>query len=256
MKNKKKRLIIITVVIIGLYGMFIIAKRAVISDWVLKKGFHDKIWIHRVNSIEMLNELAPNYKGMEVDIVFDTLSKTFDVNHPPAKSIGLNLIDYLKANNDKSTNYWLDFKNLTLTNVEDAILRLEFVILESGYSKNNFIVESRSPSPLKRFHKNGFLTSYYLHWPGLFTLNNDEFNNKIKEIKSNINNEIDYLSSPYNDYEIIKENFPDKKMNIWVEKSKIIKREVLKEHLYRLKLANDTMVNVFLMKIETKSPNR
>lgn len=59
--------------------------------YVFKFFFSSKIWAHRVNSIEKYEEARDLFSGVELDLVFNDLNNSFDVNHPPAKIINLNL---------------------------------------------------------------------------------------------------------------------------------------------------------------------
>jgi hypothetical protein len=58
-----------------------------------------KVWAHRVNSIEKLAQTGALYSGVELDLVFvdEGEAAFFDVNHPPAPSIGLSLDAYLSS---------------------------------------------------------------------------------------------------------------------------------------------------------------
>src|SRR5690554_6067423 len=78
-------------------------------------GYAEKIWAHRVNSLEKLASVQNKYTGVELDVVFDTLTNTFDVTHPPTPSIGLSLEQWLQTL-DGDKGVWIDFKNLTAAN--------------------------------------------------------------------------------------------------------------------------------------------
>ena len=60
-------------------------------------GHYDKVLAHRVNSLEKLEASLKHFKGVELDLVYDNETNTFDVNHPPAKSINLTFETYLSA---------------------------------------------------------------------------------------------------------------------------------------------------------------
>jgi hypothetical protein len=124
--------------------------------------FPDKIWLHRVNSLERAKLMSGKYEGMELDITFDTLKNTFDVGHPPSPSIGLTLDDYFSNIPSISTHaFWLDFKNLREDNKMKAFHKL--VSLVNTYQiKNRIIIESQNAGSLDIFTNAGFYTSYYV----------------------------------------------------------------------------------------------
>ena len=60
-------------------------------------GHYDKIWAHRVNTLEKLSFSTPFFNGVELDLVYT--DGVLDITHPPTPSIGLNLEAYLEALN-------------------------------------------------------------------------------------------------------------------------------------------------------------
>lgn len=53
----------------------------------------DKLWLHRCNSLEKLEEKGGDYPNIEVDLVFRP-DRTFDVTHDMETSFGLRLDAY------------------------------------------------------------------------------------------------------------------------------------------------------------------
>jgi heptose-I-phosphate ethanolaminephosphotransferase len=125
-------------------------------------GFPVKVWLHRVDSIERAAKMAREYRGMEIDVVFDSSANYFDVGHPPTPSAGISLDRLLAAVPDVSQHYfWIDFKNLTESNSAAACALLLAIARKYGIVANT-IVESVNPEALSRFTASGFYTSYYL----------------------------------------------------------------------------------------------
>jgi heptose-I-phosphate ethanolaminephosphotransferase len=119
----------------------------------------EKLWAHRVNSIEKLNFVQSQLSGIEVDIVIE--DKRIDVNHPPSESIGLDFDTYLKNIRNRELGIWVDIKNKTaLTEAQAALLKK--VISGSGHRKERFIVESTVVENVNLLTQHGFATSYYL----------------------------------------------------------------------------------------------
>lgn len=121
----------------------------------------EKLWAHRVNTIEKLRLAEQLFAGVEVDLVFE--DGRFDVNHPPAPSIGLDFETYLASlDAPNSLSYWLDLKNLSPENAAGVIERLQTLSRRFGIERERFFVESRFPEPLGTLHQAGLRTSYYL----------------------------------------------------------------------------------------------
>ncbi|MDT8411632.1 MAG: hypothetical protein RQ875_04150 [Vicingaceae bacterium] len=235
---------------------FIIAYKGVTTDFFLTQLHAEKIWVHRVNSIEKLQEVNATFSGVELDVVFNSALNVFDVNHPPAESIGLKLLEYLKSNTESDLNFWLDFKNLSPENTSQALERLDFLCAELNVSKKQFIVEATQTELLELFAKSGFQTSYYLHWPGLYQLSEENLNETISQIKANIFPELSYVSSSYHDFEILNQHFPEQQKLLWLTENETKFSSKIKEHWHRLELANHPKTKVLLVQIKTNASNR
>lgn len=134
------------------------------SRYLVTENF-EKLWAHRVDSLGKLNEAAPIFSGVELDLVFEPsgYSGTFDVNHPPVESIHLSLEQYLShADRFDNLHFWFDIKNLSVSNVGAARYRLEELI-ERYRLGNRVIIESTNPDALSELASlNGAVTSFYL----------------------------------------------------------------------------------------------
>ncbi len=251
--NRRYILIFFNFVFFGLLSWFIFY-----SNGFLKWVFEEKIWIHRVNSIEKLGEVQADFYGVELDVVFVDSLKGFDVNHPPEQSINLYLEEYLSSiGHNKSLHFWLDFKNLDAQNQKNAIVRLNTICELLSLSKNNFIVESSNVALLHEFSKAGYQISYYLHWPGLYSLNENQFKTDLNQIKVKLDsfNYRGYLSSDYRDYEILKKHFPEYKVLLWLDDS-FGKENKFKNRLQLYKMLSDNQVKIMLMKYKSKLKER
>jgi hypothetical protein len=127
-----------------------------------RPGFPDKIWVHRVNSVERARLMAKEYRGLEMDVVYDSAADYYDVGHPPTPSLGISLDQVFSSLPDVGSHYfWLDFKNLSDANKEAACARL--VSLARKYRiGSHVIVESGNPEALACFGARGFYTAYNL----------------------------------------------------------------------------------------------
>lgn len=187
--------------------------------------FRNKVWAHRVNSIGKLKETAHLYRGVEFDVVFLSEKKAFDINHPPAESIGLTLDKYWgSVDNSDSLYYWVDFKNLTQDNSISALHRLYELVKKYGIAKEKVIVESSNPSALKKFKDKGFVTSYYLPTKTLDELDEKRKENiaitesvKTKKMQELFqSSEVDGISANARFYDLLEIIFPEvKQVFLW-----------------------------------------
>jgi hypothetical protein len=208
-KNLTRFFILLLILIVSL-GCYHLSTKPI----VLRKIFSEKIWVHRVNSLLKQDEVINDYEGVELDIVWT--GKGFDVNHPPAKSIGLSLEEFLENTHGfKNKGVWLDYKNLDVTNYKVSAQYLDSLITSIGISRKQIYVESKSPEYLVPFIKYNFKTSYYLP-SGLRILPQDSIPSMVSSIKENVSysSEI-YLSAPFWDYQFMKEHFPERKKLLW-----------------------------------------
>ncbi|WP_034890207.1 hypothetical protein [Gillisia sp. Hel_I_29] len=178
--------------------------------FVLKILFPKKIWIHRVNSSIKLKEVCSDYYGVELDVMW--LDGKFDVNHPPAKSINLYLENYFSVLEDpKKLHYWLDFKNLTKRNSLASSKHLHNLARAHKIQTNHILVESSNTLPLENFKNLGFKTSYYL--PENLDIADSIKIDHIGEIIRTSNTT--FISSSFNDYLWLNENYPEKNKILW-----------------------------------------
>ncbi len=219
-------------------------------------GHEDKIWAHRVNSIQKLEFTQKRYAGVELDLVFDNNTMTFDVNHPPALSIGLTLETFLAHFDTRNpVGIWLDFKNLNQENSENALNRLEELSIKYKLDKNTIIVESQSPQYLTGFSNAGYKTSYYLP-TFLNQLSSEDLKEKIKEIEQKMQSSLTTaISTNIVDYDIIAIHFPEETKYLWaIEKT--YTHRLFKNYFQTRKALQDPKVEVLLVRVNRKTGNR
>lgn len=238
--------------VLVLFILIFFSIKYVFFNHILQSIAEDKIWIHRVNRIEKLKEVQEKFTGVELDLVFNDTSIVFDVNHPPAISINLSLEEYFK-NNKKDLNYWLDFKNLNKENQEAALQHLDYICKKNKINKSKVVVESPQIGLLKNFKDAGYQISYYYHWPGLFSLNEEDRIRHINYMKETISNDDEIiLSADYRDYEILKNKFPDRIKMFWITKKVFSITE-----MYALTtIIKDDKVKSLLIQYKSKATHR
>ena len=125
-----------------------------------------KLWVHRVLDYNDVNNKYADFKGVEVDVFFETEKRVFDVRHH-GKYRGKTLLDFLNNINDNELFFWIDLKNLNNKNVLAVVERLNELI-ESGVNKEHLIIESKNIKLLEILQIENFYVSYWLPSFNLF----------------------------------------------------------------------------------------
>ncbi len=218
-------------------------------------GYQSKVWAHRVNSIEKLNYTQKFYQGVELDLVFDSITKTFDVNHPPANSIHLDLDTYFSHIENKEIKLWLDFKNLSETNAETSSEILDKLTKKHSLKNENILVESTEMHNLLVFKSKGFRTSFYL--PPLVGL--AEENKLLPTIDSVKQLLLKYptsgISCNVNAYEVVNEYFKNEQKYLW-HMYKPYSRHQIKNYRDFRKYVSDPTVEAVLIQVALPVGNR
>jgi hypothetical protein len=99
--------------------------------------------------------LQNDYKGVEIDIWFK--EDLFFVSHEESYEDSLlQLQDVFSTFPD--TYFWLDLKNLSLSNYKQIANQLE----KLNKNKDTYLIESKNGLPLGLLHKKGFHTTYWV----------------------------------------------------------------------------------------------
>jgi len=215
-------------------------------------GHYDKIWAHRVNSVEKLESAVYYFEGVELDLVYLEDKEVLDVNHPPAESIGLDFEHYLNVlDQDMQPFMWLDIKNLNADNAQFILDRLMPLLEKKSYPLNKILIETTQPKALPLFSLAGFKTSYYLP-SGLSSMPQDELMKTIQLIEDELKEKPSMgISSNYHDYDVLTKYFPSKTKYLWAllptfhTKFRSVKKPL-----------NDNTVEVMLIKYNALKGNR
>jgi hypothetical protein len=211
-----------------------------------EQPFPVKVWLHRVNSVDRATRMAKRYRGLEIDVMYDSAAAYFDVGHPPVPSAGLSLDRLFAVVPDITTHYfWLDFKNLTDGNAQAACGTLLAIARKRGIV-SHVIVESTNPRALGCFTANGFYTSYYL-FPDLdpHTMAPDQLRKSYEEVKTNLAaSDVSAVSSSYRSLPFIEAYLPDSDILLWY----LEPRGSLRYHAALAYLERNPRVKVILVK--------
>jgi heptose-I-phosphate ethanolaminephosphotransferase len=217
--------------------------------------FKDKVWAHKINDTDKLVSAAEIFHGMELDVVFDFGKKIFDVRHPPGKTNNLSLDGYWDQLDDLSRfKFWIDFKNMSAENRTASLERLLYLSDKHDIPRENIMIESREPFPLKDFKAKGFMTSY---WISVAFLQNESekaleeigkhTQKSLMKIKKEIDDyRIDAISFPIDSLDLVNKFLPEvDAINVWAPKL-FFNREQDLEEVERILEAN-ARINALLV---------
>lgn len=211
-----------------------------------------KVHAHRVNTITKLNQAKLYYTGIELDVIFDTKTNTFDVYHPPAESIGLNLETYLSKLSDDNLKVWLDFKNLTAENKVLATNRLVFLMTKFKLTKQMFLVESKNIDQLQYINDRGFLTSYYV--PSSLYNSNKKFKDSIYKLIMTYNQQS--ISFTHQNYIELHKKFPRREKFVWALYGNPLGKSRVHQIRITRRILKDTTVKRLLVPFKSIGGNR
>ena len=133
-----------------------------------------KVWLHRCNSVEKLEEMSGRYPNVEVDICLRD-GGVPDVTHDIDTTFHLSLTPYMDyLAHDPTRHMWLDVKNLDEDNQAAFIHVLDSMIGVHGVNKNQLVIESPEWQllfPLTRAH---YYTSCYVTAPRPSSLSQEQ----------------------------------------------------------------------------------
>lgn len=170
-------------IVVALVATLSIAGAVYFALALAEVGKHkDKLWLHRCNSIEKLNEKYGDYTNVELDVCFR--DSVFDVTHDIDSSFGLNVEKYFAFFARREGKMWLDVKNLTSANLDSVFAELTRLTKCYDVDRSRLIVESHNRSALRKFTQEGFYTSYYVDFPPPPDLSLDELNRCIDTLRT------------------------------------------------------------------------
>ena len=213
-----------------------------VTNHANNSGFDDKIWIHRVNSIERVKIMAEKYKGIEMDVVWDMDSAQFYVEHDPNPEVYLPLYQMFdNIKNIQEHYFWLDFKNLNIDNKDMALDYLLRLFEKYVINLKNVILESSEPYSLSEFTTAGVATSFYLPTLNPYIMSDTDIIHFAKQIDSTLlKSNVNYVSTNHLSYHFVKKYFPESRILLWHLSQNRFTSYV------RKKLVNDDHVKVIL----------
>ncbi len=218
-----------------------------ISESPFYENPHDKLWAHRINTIEEMEPAFQNFAGVELDIYYESSEGRFDVRHHGELS-GLSLRDYFKGiKNPNYYYYWIDFKNLQTDNQETSYKLLD-EILNQFNIRENVIVEAVNPIALGYYVNREIFTSYWI--PTVSNAYSNSNNQEAAAVKYWLKEyPFTVISADYRMYPYIKKYFPSQNIHLWVKSKDVPNGDEEARNISR-ELAKDPYVKVILVTVD------
>jgi hypothetical protein len=204
----------------------------------------DKKWIKAVNTVQKMERLPAGTAGLEMDVYFDTSKNILKVYHDSSESSRPFIEDILNVYKVRqlSASIWLDFKNLSPANKQKSVKYISF-LRRQYLLQNKMIVESSAPQCLPVFCDSGFFTSYYTPFFNPYLLTENQINNVIDTIATNLKKyPSSALSGYYFQYPLLKKFFPNYPVLIWAEND----RYSFVSNIFNYSLGSDPQVKIVL----------
>lgn len=200
----------------------------------------DKIWVHRVNSLERFRLVKNKFNGIEADIVFDSVTATFWVYHPPGKN-ELLLDSYLQeVMLAGQYTCWLDTRFVNHSNVAQTAVLLQ--AMDSKYHiKDKAIFELYDITAANYLAALGFRVSLNISPQTLADTS------ALRSVKEHLSPAVPFVSQESAFVQQLERYFPGKQVVTWsISFKNYINRKPLAA------LAADPRVAVILVNVKSR----
>jgi len=204
--------------------------------------FTNKLWVHRVNSLQRFHLVKDYFQGIETDVYYDSSIHNFRIWHPPEnRPFDLYMESLLKEVKASNKKIWLDMRGVDSSNAQPAINIFEKKIQEYQL-KQNVLTELYDVTAANCFAQHGFAVSLNVP-PAILNKHNDE----ITGWKQQISSQVKFVSQSVEYVDSLKNKFPGKKIITWsLAFNNYFHIEKLK------KLADDTSICIVLINVKSR----
>ena len=237
MKSWIWKIAVVVLVLLGIYAYW---------AWTEIGDYPDKLWLHRCNSIEKMEEMAERYDNIEVDLIYRG-NGIFDVTHDADTTFGLHIDPFFDDLGDTDEHMWLDIKNITMDNCEEIHEDLDSLCEKFDVEKDQLIVESNDWKALKELTDDDYYTSFYVSFDKPNRLTDEEIDECIDSLQFVADSKcVSALSFPGWWYDDIKEDL-NRPIDLLTWKHRTTQWEFMLMP-YHFEMLNDPQLKVILMK--------
>jgi hypothetical protein len=252
----RKKLIIIIVILVAVAAYFLRHELLFQFQYTRLKGLScqtgrtdfindsclNKVWPHRVNSIDRYKILKGKFAGAETDIVWNKSKKQFLVYHPPLEHEVIPLDSFLSAVDTEKQLLWLDTREMPVVDTMNVLHELER--LNAAHQiKMNAILEIYDLTVANYLADKGYWVALNINSAWIETYKEEDWN----RLRETMSPEISFVSQEDIHIPLLKKYFPAKDIITWsITFNNYFNRQHLKE------LMQDDKVKVVLVNIKSK----
>lgn len=174
----------------------------------------NKVWAHKVNTLDDIRAKEDLFEGMELDIIYSPYQDKLFVCHNEEDTIkNITLDKWFDAfKKPKKHCFWLDIKGLTTDNC-DVIVSHITRELKKHHIENRAFIESSKPQTLKRAKELGLHTSLWV--PNFWWTDIDTISWLDKVQRDCDTCQPDALSCEWRMYDALTTFFPERNIFLW-----------------------------------------
>lgn len=202
----------------------------------------NKIWPHRVNSIERYKKLQGQFIGYETDIVWDNKINRFLVYHPPLEHEPITLDSFFAVVNNNIESFWLDAREIQLSDTTNVLAALN--ALDEHYGlKLGAIIEVYDVAVANFLANKGYWISLNINTSWIEKYTDADW----KKLNESLSPRISFVSQEDIHIPLLKKHFPAKDIITWAI---AFKNYFNMQHLQQL--VKDDKVKVILVNIKSR----
>lgn len=201
-----------------------------------------KIWAHQVNDTLTAQKKSAYFDGMELDLNFSSYQNRLFVGHELYDSVNMLTFEAWMAAipHPQEHWYWIDMKNLTVSNA-DSIADIILKVSEEYGIKHRLMVENKNEEALKKLKEKGL---YVILWVDniFYSYRSESKWRKLTRRQINYLHP-DALSCEYSMFPLLTQSFPDQNIHFWHTPAPYNDTNVAQTQI----LCRDTSVKVVLV---------
>jgi len=176
-------------------------------------NYPQRLWVHRVNSLQRYDWLKHKFSGFETDIVFNDSSGSFSVYHPPLSKEGDTLsLDKFLSHVDLDRNFfWLDTRWVNASNALAALAALKATGKRESLKKA-CIIELYDAGAAEAFAHDGYLVGFNTN---TLLLEKMEIDKLFRDSIGAHLRSVTYITQESHRLMLPKKMFPGKKILTW-----------------------------------------
>lgn len=202
----------------------------------------NKIWAHRVNSVERYGLLKGKLAGTETDVTWRPSEKRFRVYHPPLEDKAITLDSFLQAVDTQAGLLWLDTRETPVADTNAILVELDR-LNQAHRIKMNAVLELYDLALANYLAGKGYWVALNIDPEKMRSYNQQQW----LAFRDSMSAEIAFVSQEDLHVPFLKQHFPGKDIITWsISFNNYFDRAELRQ------LVNDPRVKIVLVNIKSR----